>query len=325
MPEADTQLAAYVSEINQWRQTMDAGLRADDGWLTLIGLYWLHEGVNTIGSNSASDIRLSNVPDHVGTIEFQDGQASVRAATDVPLAVDGEPIRTALLRDDTADSGPSLVSIGSITLFAIRRGDQYGIRVRDMNNPARLSFTGRQWFPVDPHYQVTGAFIPYTPARTLQVLNAIGQMLSMSNPGRVEFVLHGQPLALEAFAAHENEIWFAFKDLTNGRSTYDAGRFLYASVGTDGSVRLDFNKAYHPPCAFTPYATCPRPRQKTCCRLRLRRANISNPFPGRVPAMGMAKKWCSTACRAVQVQRKQPVSAAQCKAQSVWDVCHLFA
>lgn len=256
-----TEEAAYASEIARWRQKMDDGLRSDDGWLTLIGLSWLHEGVNTIGTNSNSDILLpsDSVPAFLGTIEFKDGQAVFHAAADVAITVDGLQTRTALLRDDSAKDGPSLVRCGSVTFFVIKRDGLYGIRARDTNNPAREAFTGRKWFPIDTQYRLAGKFIPRESPRILQIVTSTGHLNAMTNPGRVEFVLHGQTLNLEAFASNENEIWFVFKDATSGRSTYGAGRFLYAPLGTDGTVILDFNKSYHPPCSFTPYATCPRP------------------------------------------------------------------
>lgn len=256
-----TQDAAYFEKIAQWRQKVDNDLRAEDGWLTLVGLSWLHEGVNTIGADPNSDILLpsDSAPDHLGTIEFTSSQAVFHAAGDVTVTVDGVQTRTALLRDDNAKGGQSLVRFGSITFFVIKRDDLYGIRARDTNNPARAAFTGRKWFPLDPQYRLTGRFIAHETPRILQIVTSTGHLNAMSNPGRVEFALNGQILSLEAFASNENEVWFVFKDVTSGRSTYGAGRFLYAPLGADGSVTLDFNKSYHPPCAFTPYATCPRP------------------------------------------------------------------
>lgn len=258
----NTQLAAYVDELNHWRHTtMENRLRDEDGWLALVGLHWLHEGRNTIGKNPTADIVLENerIPDHLGSIELVDNQVTLTIESDVQVTVDGETVSKVLLRPDNSEGGPSLVQVGSIIFFYIRRGDEFGIRVRDLNNPARLNFTGRKWFPVDLNYKLTGKFIPHAEPRTLQIVSSTGHMLPMSNPGRVEFTLHGQTLSLEAFAAGDKEVWFVFKDKTSAVSTYGAGRFLYAPLAADGTVTLDFNRAYNPPCAFTPYATCPRP------------------------------------------------------------------
>jgi len=261
MVGTDTQDAAYVEKIAQWRQKVDNDLRTEDGWLTLVGLYWLQEGVNTIGSDPNSDILLpaESAPHHLGTIEFANGQAVFQLAADVALTVDGVQTEKAILRDDSTKGGASMVRFGSITFFVIKRDDLYGIRARDTHNPARAAFTGRKWFPIDPQYRLTGKFIPHETPRILQIVTSSGHLNAMTNPGRVEFSLHGQTLTLEAFASNETEVWFVFKDTTSGRSTYGAGRFLYAPLAADGTVTIDFNKSYHPPCAFTPYATCPRP------------------------------------------------------------------
>jgi uncharacterized protein len=267
----DTEEASYVADIAQWRQKLDDNLRSEDGWPTLVGLCWLHEGVNTIGADSNSDILLpsDSAPDHLGTIEFADGQAVFHLVSDIPVTVDSVQTTKALLRDDNAKVGPSLVQFGTITFFVIKRDDLYGIRVRDLNNPARAAFTGRKWFPLDSQYRLTGRFNPHETPRILQIVTSTGHLNAMTNPGRVEFTVHGQTLALEAFASNENEVWFVFKDATSGRSTYGAGRFLYAPLGADGSVILDFNKSYHPPCAFTPYATCPRPPKENILPLEI--------------------------------------------------------
>ncbi|MBZ0289937.1 MAG: DUF1684 domain-containing protein, partial [Anaerolineae bacterium] len=259
-----SQPSPYLTEINDWRQARDESLRAEDGWLALIGLFWLHEGTNTVGSNPRADIPIDaqNIPDHIGTIEFHDGQATLHVTTDVhdvPVTVDGVPTRQAVLRDDSQKDAASLVKVGSVTFFVIRRGDEYAVRVRDANNPARLAFTGRKWFPVDEQYRVVGQFIAHDRPRSIPIANSAGQTVQQSNPGRVEFTLNGQALALEAFAAGAGELWFVFRDATSGQSTYGAGRYLYAPISESGEVHLDFNKAYHPPCAYTPYATCARP------------------------------------------------------------------
>lgn len=257
----DEQSAGYVEEITSWRQTMEELLRAEEGWLTLTGLYWLHEGINTIGADPTSDVLLpEGAPAHLGVIKFTGGEVVFSAASSVEVTVDGAVADGELvLRDDAISNAPSMVNSGTITFFVIRRGDEYGVRVRDVNNPARLSFTGRRWFPIDQDYRVTGRFIAHSTPRTLQTMNSVGQLTAMTNPGRVEFMLEGQQFSLEAFAAGGEQLWFVFKDGSSGSSTYGAGRFLYAALEADGTVILDFNKAYHPPCAFTPYATCPLP------------------------------------------------------------------
>ncbi|MFN8447652.1 MAG: DUF1684 domain-containing protein [Anaerolineae bacterium] len=260
--------AAYEAGIQVWRQEMDERLRSDTGWLTLTGLYWLHEGENTLGSDPACDVFLpESAPQRVGVLEFHDQAVTLHVTTDVEVRVDNEPTQSAVLRDDHDPLGPSPVQIGSVSFNVIKRADQYGIRVRDRDNPARLAFTGRRWFSVDPAYQVTAAFVPHPQARELVITNSVGIDIAMSNPGYVEFRLEDQDVRLAAFSAGEGELWFVFRDASE--RTYRAGRFLYGSLRDDGTAILDFNKAYNPPCAFTPYATCPLPPKENILPLKI--------------------------------------------------------
>ena len=251
----------YESEILAWHAKMEDSLRADDGWLTLAGLYLLQDGVNTVGSDTACDIPLppASAPEHVGDIHFADGKATLRVASDGPVLIDEVPVKSAVLRDDADAAGPSLVKVGAITFFVIKRGNRYAVRIRDRSSPARQTFTGRRWFAIDPAYRLTATFTPHVSPRTVQVMNSLGTLAAMTNPGYVECELGGQRLRLEAFDAGKSELWFIFKDATSGRLTYGAGRYLYAPRHADDTVTLDFNKAYSPPCAFTPHATCPLP------------------------------------------------------------------
>lgn len=261
----------YEAEIREWQQTMDEKLRAEDGWLTLSGLYWLRPGSNTVGSDPSCDVVLdaADVPAQLGRIEFVGGVFTLIITGGVAVTVGGEAVTTAVLRHDHAEGGPSLVQLGSLTFFVIERGGDCGVRVRDSRHPARLSFAGRQWFPIDLGYRVTGQFRAHEVPRVVQVSTSAGNLIPVTNVGRVEFVLHDQPLALEALESGAGELWFVFKDGTSGQTTYGAGRFLNAPLDEDGRVDLDFNRAHHPPCAFTAFATCPRPLKENVLSLEI--------------------------------------------------------
>jgi uncharacterized protein (DUF1684 family) len=256
---ASTQEHTYEVEIEAWRQSMDAKLRAETGWLTLTGLYWLHEGQNTLGSDPTCDVVLpESAPQQLGVIEFHDQKATLHLTANLEVRVDGVvAAKTIRLRDDADPLGASRIEIGAVNFFVIQRSDQYGVRVRDKNNPARQAFTGRVWFPIDPAYRVTAAFTPHPQPKTIGILNVVGLIEPTLNPGYVDFTLDGHSIRLEAFDASDDEIWFVFRDASP--LTYPASRFLYAPLNPNGTATLDFNKAYNPPCAFTPYATCPLP------------------------------------------------------------------
>jgi hypothetical protein len=262
------------ADLLKWRNELEARLRADDGWLTLAGLHWLHEGENSVGGDLGCDVALpaANVPPRLGVIAFRDGVATLHLATNAPVTVDGEPLpvqSSALLHPDSAEGGPSVVTVGTVSFFVIKREAQYGIRVRDLNAPARQTFTGRRWYAIDPAYRLTAQFTAHPTPRQITIINSVGISVPMNNPGWIDFTLNRQALRLEAFDTDKGSLWFIFKDATNGETTYGAGRFLVAALHEDGTVALDFNRAYSPPCAFTPYATCPLPPRENMLTVRV--------------------------------------------------------
>jgi uncharacterized protein (DUF1684 family) len=248
---------SYQSEMAEWRRQREAELRADGGWLTVTGLFWLHEGANRFGSGTANEIVLPDDPalNSGGAFDLDHGK--------VVLRMDG---RSRELRADSAAS-PDVVTLGSLSLFVIRRGDRYGIRLKDRNSSLRKEFTGLRYFPVNESYRVSARFVP--DARKIPIPNILGQTEDTPSPGYVEFDLEGRKLRLTPVEESPSELFFIFHDLTSGRETYGSGRFLHTAMPKDGKVELDFNKAYNPPCAFTPYATCPLPPKQNRLPVRI--------------------------------------------------------
>lgn len=260
----------YREQLDQWQKQQDADLRRPDGWLTLVGLGWLHEGDNTLGSAPDNETVLpASAPAHVGIIHLNNGQASFTATAMEPITVDGVPTQHADLRNDHDPKGPSLIQVGTVTVHVIKRETEYALRIRDSQSETRLQFQGRQWFPIDEKYHLQGKFNEHPTARQIEVENSIGKRAIMSNPGYVDFVIDGTPVQLQAFSASENDIWFVFRDATSGKSTYGAGRFVYATLNEDKTVDIDFNRAYHPPCAFTHFATCPFPPKENILSIEI--------------------------------------------------------
>jgi len=256
----------YASEIQAWRDRRLAALKAEDGWLTVVGLVWLKPGENRFGSAAANEIVLPGAatPAVAGTLEQRpDGTVLVRPRPGAGVTLEGRPAGEQPLRSDREGGKPDVLRIGSVGLYLIERGGKLAARVKDSRSPARVRFQGIESFPVDPSYRVQGTFEPYAEPRRVNVATAQGPSQTMLVPGIVRFSLTGRALSLEPFVESPNDTTFFFvlRDATSGRETYGASRFLDAEAPAKGSrtVDLDFNKAINPPCAFTPFATCPLP------------------------------------------------------------------
>jgi uncharacterized protein (DUF1684 family) len=259
----------YRQEVETFRQKREARMRSDTGWLTVAGLFFLKEGRQTFGSAPDSDIVLpASAPAHAGSFTLAGGQVSVEAAAGVPLTLaNGQAVTQMNLRSDQKGE-PDMLHLGRLRLFVIERTGRLAIRMRDLDSPQRTAFKGLRWFDIDPAYKVVARYDAYPTPRKLAVPSILGVAEMMDNPGTVTFQLGGHEHTLEA-VVEENELFLIFRDLTTGKETYGAGRFLYAPLPKDGKVVLDFNQAFTPPCAFTRFATCPLPPAKNVINIRL--------------------------------------------------------
>ena len=253
---------AHVAAIESYRAAREARLAAEDGWLSLAGLFWLEPGTNTLGTADDADVVLpeGTAPAEAGTLVLEAGRVLLRAHRDSGLQIAGRLVSEEVLRSDAQDD-PTIVRAGRASFYVIDREGRFGVRVKDPESPARRAFSGLEFFPIDPRWKVTGRWIPFDHPREVRVANVIGQVSVIKVSGRVDFDFGGTtysllPLVDDPFT---EELFFVFADTTNGEQTYHAGRFLTADPIRDGRVVLDFNRAYNPPCAFTHFATCPLP------------------------------------------------------------------
>ena len=260
---------SYKSEIEQWRQGREAGLKADGGWLTVAGLFWLKDGENTVRTDKSKTIVLpeGSAPASVGVFMFRDGQTIFRADSGAKVTVNGVPATSAALKPDTSGA-PDMLQVNDLTMFVIKRGQRFGIRLKDKNSAMRKNFTGLKFFPPDERYRVTAKFVLYNPPRMIPIPNILGEMEQEASPGYVEFTLNGRVCRLDPIT-EDGTLFFIFKDLTSGKETYPPGRFLNTPMPVNSEVTLDFNQAYNPPCGFTPYATCPLPPKQNVLAIRV--------------------------------------------------------
>lgn len=249
---------AHRDDAIKWRTERVARLQRPDGWLSLVGLHWIETGASTLGSGSDNDIVLAVGPARLGTLT-SDGKTVTLALADGVDARIGEGTgRVAPLASD-ATGKPTLVTFGSANFHVIERSGRLALRVKDANAKTRSGFLGLDYYEVDPSFRFDARYIAHEPGRTIPIANVIGTLDQMPNPGAVEFVKDGRTHRLEAVDEGDGQLFLIFADRTSGKETYGAGRFLYAQPPAPGSDRVvvDFNRAYNPPCVFTPHATCP--------------------------------------------------------------------
>jgi uncharacterized protein len=252
-------LEQYLARIGDWRERRDRRLRSDDGWMTLVGLEWLNEGENRIGSAPTSDARIPGGPADWGTIRLTGDRLVFYPAAGADVTVDGEVVEQAELVADN-QGRPNVVRSGDLSFYVIYR-QSYALRIKDRKAPTLLAYEGMPVYDIDPGWRFEGRFERAAPGTTVEVADVLGHTNESPVYGTFEFERDGETYRLTGLGTEESEsIEFMFADRTSGRETYGAGRFVYSEgMPREGRVVVDFNKAYNPPCAFTAYSTCPLP------------------------------------------------------------------
>jgi len=263
-----TPVSAYEAEIKKFQQDHDAALTKDTGWLTIAGLFFLSQPETTFGSDPLNDIVFpAGAPPRAGRFFLKDGKVSVKAEPGVTFLIGDKPFTDGRIKSD-GEGPPDRLTLGDLQFWVHMSGNRPSIRLRDKNSKLRQQFVGTSWFPVEEDYRVEAVYEPYPKARQVQVPNILGDIDTLDIPGKVTFTLNGQHITMEP-VDESTDYWFIFRDLTSGKETYPAARFLYADPPKDGKILIDFNKAENPPCAYNPYATCPLPPEQNRLRLRI--------------------------------------------------------
>jgi uncharacterized protein (DUF1684 family) len=216
-----------------YRQARDRRLREPYGWLALVGRWQLEPGENLV----------------------DDGRAYL----------DHGAVRLVTARGEhawPADEPPSdpYFFVGSKRYEVLRQGPVVILRARDPSHPGRTQFQGLRFFAPDVRWRVTAQLVPLPELLPVTLSTGMGGEDTMYCPGTLRFSLDGVEYHLDPLleSPSARKLFLLFKDATSGTSTYGAGRFLYVDLPDEsGQVVVDFNRAFNPPCALTPHASCP--------------------------------------------------------------------
>jgi len=251
--------ASYIASVEQWQKDRLEGLKDKNGWLNLAGIYWLNDGVQTIGSDSSNDIVFpAKAPAFIGSLSLKDSLVHLEVKDDVELFFENEAVKELTLSYGKSGK-PSYITHGDFAWYIMKRHHSLAIRLRDYKNPAIEAIDQIPSYPIDPEYLVEAKLIPFDEVKTLTVPMPFQDYTQdYESPGELHFKLKGKKMTLLPFIS-DDEYFIIISDETSGIDTYGGGRFMYASPDSSGRILLDFNKAYNPPCAITEFAACPRP------------------------------------------------------------------
>jgi len=251
---------AFTKQELTWRKKRDKEMRAPTSWLNIAGLFWLKEGANKFGTSEENSITLprDSAPPFAGSFFLDKGAVTVTSEPGTELRINGNKVQRSVLKGDDIEK-PDVIELSDLRMWVIKRFDRYAIRLRDLNHIPFLNYTGLDFYPPTEQYKLEAEYHPFPESKSVEVGTVIGETTEMNSPGYVTFKIDGKVYRLDAFSAEPKTLFFIFGDNTNGKETYEASRFMNAEIFESGKVVLNFNRAYNPPCAYTPYATCPLP------------------------------------------------------------------
>jgi uncharacterized protein (DUF1684 family) len=254
-----TDEAAYVKSIEEWQHSRLERLKGTRGWLNLAGLFLLEEGVNSFGSDSANDIVFPVKADpFCGNLTLREGSVSLEVSMGVEITAGDTLVSQLDLRDDQAENTTYLEQ-GDLYWYIIKRGDKFGIRLKDLKHPRIGQLDHIPSYPIQTEYVVEATLAPFDEPMSITVATPVeGVTETYQCPGVLHFEINREKLELHPFISG-NGYFLVIADETTGIDTYGAGRFMYSMPDSTGRIILDFNRAYNPPCAFSPFATCPMP------------------------------------------------------------------
>lgn len=272
----------YIKSVQEWQTKRLQNLKSENGWLNLVGLYWLKKGQNPFGSNEANNIVFpKDAPEFIGTFSLYKGTLSVEINKDVDVFINDSLLKEHEVFTDAEDN-TTMFKTGNFRWYIIKRGDRYGIRLRDLKSPLIDQITEIPSFPIDPKWRIKAKFEKFDTPKEIAIPNVLGDTELEKCYGLLKFKVNGKECSLMPLGdAIKDDFFIIFADETSAEETYGAGRFLSVEKpNKKGITYIDFNKATNPPCAFTDFATCPMPPKENILSVKILAGEKTNEHIG---------------------------------------------
>ena len=261
----------YINSVKEWKTKRIIRLKSDEGWLNLVGLHWLKEGINEFGSHKENKIIFpEEAPDFIGAIIKFKGQLSISINDSIEVFVNDSLIKEYdIITDENSD--PTVFTMGRYNWHIIKRSGKFAIRLRDSESPLIDKINEIPSYPIDPEWKVEAYFDRFDTPVKLQVSNVLGTTEAETCFGSLTFMIHDNQYTVYPLGDGINELFFLmFGDETSASETYGGGRYLSIDKPDEnGKTYIDFNKATNPPCVFTEFATCALPPAENILDLKI--------------------------------------------------------
>ncbi|HAN77870.1 MAG TPA: hypothetical protein DCQ31_08910 [Bacteroidales bacterium] len=270
--------SSYFEGIEKWRVNRNINMQKPDGWLSISGLFWLEQGANQLGSGKNCNLKLNekyNLP-NLGTVVLTGEKAEFIPNKKLGITLETKTIiakkitKKVVVNDDRSDD-MSVFRLGDLSWFVIERSGRYAIRFRDNKSPKFANYKPIPNYEISTYWYREARFFKHEKPLYIPTTTTGGGRDSVLSPGYLRFVIEDEVYSLDVMSEDEGNFFVVFGDYTNGDDTYGSGRFVYVEKPKEGNQTIiDFNKAYNPPCAFTEFATCPKPSENNFLKLAVR-------------------------------------------------------
>ena len=244
----------YDNEINSWKQKRVESLNRN--WLSLIDLHWINKEQTTIGSENCDiTVSVKRFPKKIGSLTKNGRKVFFQPN------VDGVVCEQQAVKENMCIFEEGVIkkklAYKSLLWFVTSRSGKLAVRVRDYENEDVGTMVEIPRFPTNKKWKLQAKYITFSQPKTIEITNILGMKSEDVVPGKIVFTVDEKQYSLEPVLSGQS-LFIMFQDATTGKSTYQVGRYMSVNIPKNGeSIVLDFNKAYNPPCAYTPYATCP--------------------------------------------------------------------
>jgi len=246
----------WVADIEQWREQREEELLAPHGLASLIGVHWLTRDTHYVGKGPSNSVRLEVGPDKLGLLTRRNSEVWFTPETvSMDIQVNEKPLTNRILLHPEGSPSPTIISFdqGQGAISLIRDGQRAGLR---LTHSGISGFSGLKYWPINPQWRVTGAFLPHQSRKTITLTDASGYPATLGNPGTVEFNHNGQQIQLEIFSDRNRPFFTIFFSLSSDGQRLNSRYLNFDPPKADGRMVLDFNRSYNPPCAFSHSVPC---------------------------------------------------------------------
>ena len=182
--EGVAQDSNYIKTIEIWHQQRVKDLKSENGWLNLAGLFWLEEGENTFGSDKTNKIIFPKGASFLGRLTLKNAEVFVKINLKSKVLVQNKAISEMKIFPTEKNI---VLESSSLRWFIIKRGDKYGIRLRDLESPAVQEFTDIDTYPISTDWCIKAKLETATNDKKIAITDVLGQTNMQPSPGTLVF------------------------------------------------------------------------------------------------------------------------------------------